>query len=215
MIFQLHLCLLYFLPCAKAQAKYLKKLKKDLKEDEVIVLGDFAENYKFIVQDEIQGFHWNQTQCTLHPIMIYYKQGNDLFSYSICYISDDITHDVDMVNEVIKQTVDFIKKHIDRDISIIHYFSDGCAGQYKNCKNFLNLCKHFGDFSINCVWSFFATSHGKSPCDGLGGTIKRLTARASLQRPIKNQILTAMEVLEYCQKEVQGIISIYIYQRKR
>ena len=73
-----------------------------------------------------------------------------------------------------------------------------------------STCKHFGDFSINCVWSFFATSHGKSPCDGLGGTIKRLTARASLQRPIKNQILTAMEVLEYCQKEVQGIISIYI-----
>ena len=61
--------------------------------------GDFANNYKFIVQDEIQGFHWDKTQCTLHPIMIYYKQGNDLFSYSLCYISDDITH-VDMVYEV-------------------------------------------------------------------------------------------------------------------
>ena len=28
---------------------------------------------------------------------------------------------------------------------------------------------------------FFATSHGKSPCDGIGGTIKHLVARASLQ----------------------------------
>ena len=32
---------------------------------------------------------------------------------------------------------------------------------------------------------FFANSHGKQPCDGIGGTVKRLTAKASLQRPIK------------------------------
>ncbi len=38
---------------ARAQAAYLKKLKQELPSDEVIVLGDFAENYKFIVQDEI------------------------------------------------------------------------------------------------------------------------------------------------------------------
>ena len=24
----------------------------------------------------------------------------------------------------------------------IHYFSDGCAGQYKNCKDFLYLSHH-------------------------------------------------------------------------
>ena len=29
----------------------------------------------------------------------------------------------------------------------------------------------------------FATSHGKGPCDGIGGTVKRLATRASLQRP--------------------------------
>jgi hypothetical protein len=45
---------------AKVQAKYLKKCKEELKEIEVIVLGDFAENYKFVIQDEIQGFHWNK-----------------------------------------------------------------------------------------------------------------------------------------------------------
>ena len=29
--------------------------------------------------------------------------------------------------------------------------------------------------------TFFATSHGKNACDGVGGTIKRLAAHASLQ----------------------------------
>ena len=48
----------------------------------------------------------------------------------------------------------------------------------------MNICLHENDFKMNCCWSFFATSHGKSPCDGLGGTIKRLTARASLCRDL-------------------------------
>ena len=83
----------------------------------------------------------------------------------------------------------------------MHYFSDGCAGQYKNCKNFINLCLHEKDFGIECSRSFFATSHGKSPCDGVGGTLKRLTARASLQRPLADQILTPTAVFHYCKSQ--------------
>jgi hypothetical protein len=36
-------------------------------------------------------------------------------------------------------------------------------------------------------WHFFATSHGKSACDGVGGTLKWLVAKASLQRPYNDQ----------------------------
>ena len=35
----------------RAQAQYLKDLKEHLANDEVIVLRDFAEKYKFIIQD--------------------------------------------------------------------------------------------------------------------------------------------------------------------
>ena len=38
---------------ARSQASYLKQLKNTIAADEVIVLGDFAENYSFLVQDEI------------------------------------------------------------------------------------------------------------------------------------------------------------------
>ena len=38
------------------------------------------------------------------------------------------------------------------------------------------------DFQMTTEWVFFATSHGKSPCDRIDGTVKRTTARASLQR---------------------------------
>jgi hypothetical protein len=36
-------------------------------------LGDFAENYSFIVKDAAQGFHWENSQATLHPFLAYYR----------------------------------------------------------------------------------------------------------------------------------------------
>ena len=190
---------------ATSQAKYLKKVKEELRVDKVIVLGDFAENYKFIIQDEIQGFHWNKQSCTLHPIVTYHIKDNKLTERCLCFISDDLNHDTGFVHEVMKRSADFIKEEICPEVSKMYYFSDGCAGQYKNCKNFINLCLHEKDFSIECSWSFFATSHGKSPCDGVGGTLKCLTARASLQRPLADQILTPTAVFHYCKESVQGI----------
>ena len=55
----------------KCQSNYLRELKGNLEENEVIILGDFAENYSFVVQDEVQGFHWNNLRCTLHPVVVY------------------------------------------------------------------------------------------------------------------------------------------------
>ena len=80
----------------------------------------------------------------------------------------------------------------------LEYFSDGCAGQYKNKKNFYNLCQHNKDFGFEGTWNFFATSHGKSPCYGIGGTVKRVTARASLQRPKENHIITPLQMYNFC-----------------
>ena len=78
------------------------------------------------------------------------------------------------------------------------YFTDGCAEQYKNYKSFSNIAYHEKDFGIEGIWSFFATSHGKSSCDGVGGTIKRCTANESLRRSPSNGIITVEEMVRYC-----------------
>ena len=75
----------------------------------------------------------------------------------------------------------------------------------KSYKNFMNLCYHEADLGLKATWSFFATSHGKSPCDGVGGTVKRKITRASMQRPVTDQILTFDAVIEYCQSSISGI----------
>ena len=63
---------------SRAQTSYLKKQKDELAENTDIVLVNFAENYSFVVQDEVQGFHWNNVQATLHPIVIYYRENGKL-----------------------------------------------------------------------------------------------------------------------------------------
>ena len=92
----------------KAQSRYLKKRKEEL-EDSVLFLGDFAENFKFVVQDEVQSFHWNNHQASLHPVVIYYKGNDSVQHTSYCIISDDTAHDVAFVYEVQKHVIQYMK----------------------------------------------------------------------------------------------------------
>ena len=40
-------------------------------------------------------------------------------------------------------------------------------------KNFTNLLMYEKEFRIKTEWHFFATSHGKNACNGVGGGLKR------------------------------------------
>ena len=63
---------------------------------------------------------------------------------------------------------------------------------------------------LNSKWVFFATSHGKQPCDGKGGTVKRLTRLASLGRATSYQILTPTSMFSFCNDNNKGINFIYL-----
>ena len=101
------------------------------------------------------------------------------------------------------ESINIIKQKVNPDIEKVHYLSDGFDGQYKNKKHFLNWCPHEMDFNVDCVWNFFATSHGKSPCDGNSGTVKWLATKASLQRPIDIQILNATNMYKFCNYNIK------------
>ena len=77
---------------AKRQGKYLKDLKEKMDESEGILIGDFSENYSFVVQDTSRAFHWINTQATLHPFIFYYKSNNSLCHRTFCFISDCMEH---------------------------------------------------------------------------------------------------------------------------
>ena len=50
-------------------------------------------------------------------------------------------------------------------------------------------------FGLECEWHFFATSHGKSSCDGIGETVKRSVTRTSLHRTLERQMITPIDML--------------------
>ena len=54
-------------------------------------------------------------------------------------------------------------------------------------------------------WIFFATSHGKSPCDRICGSVKHHAAKRSLQRPMNSQILEYQATLNICEEEMSEI----------
>ena len=49
----------------------MQQTKESLKPGEFLVLADFSENYSFVIQDEVQSFHWNNSSATVHPVQKY------------------------------------------------------------------------------------------------------------------------------------------------
>ena len=147
---------------AKQQARFYSQLKEDIKSGEFLITADFSENYSFVLQEAAQGFHCNSSQATIHPFVGYYLDMGKLHHFSYIVISDCLHHDTVAVYLFQKSLLHFLKKF---SICKVFYFS---AAQYKNRKNFINLCHHEEDFGVPAEWHFSATSHGKGACDGVG-----------------------------------------------
>ena len=143
--------------------------------------------------------------------VVYHMSNNgDLCHRAFACISDHMTHDTVAVYVFVKKLLnDYVKLYLPQ-LQKIHYFSDGSRAQYKNYKNFANVIFHVQDFGITAEWNFFATSHGKNSCDGIGGTVKRLATRASLQSPLDNQILTPYQLFEFASQNISGITSFCV-----
>jgi hypothetical protein len=81
-------------------------------------------------------------------------------------------------------------------------------GLYQNKKtekNLRNIAFHNEDFGVPAEWHFLVTSHAKSTCDWVCGTLKMLAAKASLQRPYNNQIMTPHQLYEWVQSIIHNL----------
>lgn len=55
----------------KAQAEFFISKQSELTEREVLVVGDYAQNFEFVIQDSIQSAYFQAKQATVHPFSIY------------------------------------------------------------------------------------------------------------------------------------------------
>lgn len=174
--------------------------------NECLLQGDFSQNYGMIAQDSTQSSFFNPpSQATIHTFLALLNIDGKITNHSICVISNYMNHNTVAVFSFLQVVINHIKTLCPQLTKITH-FTDGAASQYKNFKNFLNLVYHQDDFGLKGEWHFFATSHGKGPCDGIGGTLKRLARRASLQSRTGGAVIqTPQSLFEWCNTHVENI----------
>ena len=87
------------------------------------MIGDFSENYSFVLQDAAQGFHWNNSQATIHPFVAYYRDSKELCHLSYVVISDCNHHDTVAVHLFQKHFIEYLTKTFGSLPRKIYYFS--------------------------------------------------------------------------------------------
>ena len=94
---------------ATEQALFYAARKANLKTGDFLVTADFSENYSFVLQDAVQGFHWNNSQATLHPFVAYYLDSGEVCHLSYVVISDCLHHDTVAVHLFQQSFIAFLK----------------------------------------------------------------------------------------------------------
>ena len=113
---------------------------------------DFAENYTFSTQKQIQSEYYHFDQVSIFVRVLYRHSQQDVDGIeSTCdnrdaineyhfYINDDRTHDTHFVQHCIeKKFYDSLKS---RKVKFNEHWiwSNGCAGQFKSSRSFFWLC---------------------------------------------------------------------------
>ena len=193
-----------------------------------VVQVDFAENFSFVIQKEVQAAYWSQKQATIYTVVITIG-GNH---HSMVIISNCMVHDTSFVYCTQKLIVAFIRDEYPTvnkinyvryaSISFRPYFltcfyflcSDGAPSQYKNNKNIMNLSFHQQDFGIKAAWTFTSSGHGKSPCDGLGAATKSPARKYSLRQGPEKAFCSAKDFFKFTLENTSRTLSSTKYIRQ-
>lgn len=119
------------------------------------VLDDLAENFTYVVQDEIQGYHWVNDQSTMHPFVLYFKNDDvKITNKSICILSYYLEHN--------RAVAHVFQSHVVNLKKIEIYFSDSSGSKYKNRKNFCNICYDKSDLNPEAERHFFFSCYSEN-----------------------------------------------------
>ncbi|CAG2188151.1 unnamed protein product [Mytilus edulis] len=137
----------------RCQYREIKTLKDSLKEKKVLVQMDFAENYSCKSLAEVQSAYWNQTQVTIHPVVVYFRGQSKLEHKSIAIISDELSHSTSTVCTFLDSLIPVLKE-ICPNVEFVHYLSDSPSSQYRNKTIFDLIANHSSVYGIQARWNY-------------------------------------------------------------
>ncbi|XP_071481427.1 uncharacterized protein [Diadema antillarum] len=185
---------------ASWQSQQFATLTKDMPNNWVVMVLDFAENFVCKYQDEIQSAHWYHTNVTIHPIVCYHRcpTCDETMQESLVFITGDNRHTYHAVHQFMSQAVQHLRQNM--EIDKIIRFTDQCAAQYKSRGPFKDIALAQQHYQVPVEHHYFGARHGKGPSDGETAVVKRQASLAiSSGRKVMNN---AKDVYEFCQDEL-------------
>ena len=149
-------------------------LKEQLQPGEATIQVDFAENYVCKFQQEVSGAYYSKSQVTIHPAVIHHRpaENGPLHHTTVTILSDVTSHKAQTIFAFLKALMEWMKTNLP-PITQVHYLSDSPSSQYRNSTIFRIVHSHKELFQVSATWNYFESGHGKGPCDGVGGSVKR------------------------------------------
>jgi len=171
------------------QGSYQRMWEETMVPGMLYIILDFAMNYSHDHLTETQTEFFCKNQTTLLPAVVWFLSPTgvdgkfELQQHSRVYLSEDRRHSNNFVRKVIDDLLAHFKPIMAEQargvaegmMQRLCVWSDGCGGQFKNKWQMNKLVKLVGDVRfglVGCEHHFFASCHGKGPCDGLGGWTK-------------------------------------------
>jgi hypothetical protein len=152
---------------------------------------NFSENLPCVIQDEVACNYYHRELVSIFTVVMYRRKDHQLLHRSYCVVCDDLTHDIMHVMSAMKEirtapdllveSPDVFQGNSFRGARFIHYFTDGAKQHFKSRKAMWFLGQYKELFGVPAAWNFYASGHGKGPCDGIGSCLKSLVRRASLR----------------------------------
>ena len=155
-----------------------KTLKQNLADNDVIVYLDYSENWVTVYKREISEQFFNNKQMTFLPFVLYYKEDTQLKHKSFALITEETSHMASTTIVGIIRLLRYIKQ-IKPELRRVFFISDSPGSQFRN-KTVAFFMSQFCILNkdIEGVWVWMEAGHGKSPCDGVGGALKKAATNA-------------------------------------
>ena len=175
-----------------------KLARRNMIQDDIIMLHDFAQNYLCSHQNEVQGLHWHHKQVIVMPTVAHYlcPQCRGNVTHEIVHVSEDLKHDTHPI-KVFTNRSEQILKNSGIAVHKIIEFTNQAPSQYKNKTAF----HYLKDRKFPVVKNCFGVCHGKSSCDACTGRVKQGVTR--LVKAGTEVVNSAKIFCECCVKHLQ------------
>lgn len=194
---------------ARWQDEQCQKMMKNVPQGVIISHIDFAENYSFAIQNEVQSMYYFSTSVTILVHITMWREGEDIIKQTHFYVSDDKDHDSAYVQHCLLLHWDWLQ-----DSGFIpeeHWvYSDGCNAQFK-CATAMYFVARYPILTKGCKmrWSYFESAHGKGEWDGAGAVVKRALTAEQIQNPSR-PLQNAEQVVQFLEeRHTERVTSSY------